>query len=138
RGLARCLGGAGSTRKTVQLVVQELLFNAIEHGNLGIDYNAKGALLIAGGLEDEIARRLADPDLGSRHVEVTYQLDGQRLSVTITDQGDGFAWDEYLHISDERIFHPHGRGLPMTHSLADELVFTGRGNIVTATWHQPR
>jgi CheY-like chemotaxis protein/anti-sigma regulatory factor (Ser/Thr protein kinase) len=137
RDLARSLAGMGPKRKTIQLVIQELLFNAIEHGNLAIDYNAKGALLVADALHDEIKRRLADPVFGARVVNVDYSRQGRRLSVMITDQGDGFNWSNYLQISDERAYHPHGRGLPMANAMADEITFSGRGNIVTAQWYLP-
>ncbi len=137
RDLARSLGGSGAKRKSIQLVIQELLFNAIEHGNLGIDYNAKGALLVADALHEEIERRLADPVLGARFVNVDYAREGRRLSVMITDQGDGFNWTNYLQISDERAYHPHGRGLPLASAMADEITFSGRGNIVTAQWYLP-
>jgi hypothetical protein len=41
--------------------LNELLINAVEHGNLGITYDEKIKLVVEGRLESEIERRLALP-----------------------------------------------------------------------------
>lgn len=64
--------------------VSELLINAVEHGNLGITYAEKSALLRAGGWEQEVERRLEQPQYAQREVEVILERDAQTLTMTIT------------------------------------------------------
>ncbi|MCB1954590.1 MAG: response regulator [Rhodocyclaceae bacterium] len=135
RQLARALAPLCPQSDGAVLVLQELLINAIEHGNLGIGYARKSALLLDGQLREEIERRLQDPVLGARHVVVDLRRTAGQVSVTIRDQGDGFDWNDYLELSPERAFDLHGRGIFMARaSGAQTIEYFGEGNVVTATW----
>jgi len=119
--------------KTV-LGLQELLVNAVEHGNLGISYSEKTHLLVNDLWQTEIERRLALPDLGARQVEVTFTRDAQSIRFIIRDQGAGFDWQKYLDFDPERAFDPHGRGIAMARRMSfDHLEYQGNGNAVLAT-----
>ncbi len=119
--------------KTV-LGLQELLVNAVEHGNLGISYSEKTHLLVNDLWQTEIERRLALPDLGARQVEVTFSRDAQSIRFMIRDQGAGFDWQKYLDFDPERAFDPHGRGIAMARRMSfDHLEYQGNGNAVLAT-----
>ena len=119
--------------KTV-LGLQELLVNAVEHGNLGISYSEKTHLLVNDLWQTEIERRLALPDLGARQVEVTFTRDAQSIRFMIRDQGTGFDWQKYLDFDPERAFDPHGRGIAMARRMSfDHLEYQGNGNAVLAT-----
>ncbi|SDH29088.1 SpoIIE family protein phosphatase [Roseospirillum parvum] len=114
--------------------LSELMLNAVEHGNLGITYAEKTALLADGGLDGEIARRLANPEWRDREVEVTFERRAREIEVTITDQGAGFDWRRYLTMDPERVFDTHGRGIALARDLSfDSLEYRGRGNQVVAT-----
>jgi DNA-binding response OmpR family regulator len=52
------------------LVINEIFVNAVEHGNLGISYEEKGALLEAGTWYDEVERRLKLPEHSGKSVRV--------------------------------------------------------------------
>lgn len=114
--------------------LQELLVNAVEHGNLGISYAEKGALVLEGAWQDEVQRRLAMPEYRGRHVEIDFERHDNALRFTIVDQGDGFDWVGYLDFSPERAFDVHGRGIAMARKLSfDRLEYRGSGNTVVAT-----
>ncbi len=114
--------------------LQELLVNAVEHGNLAISYAEKGALVLAGTWQDEVHRRLHNPLYRDRAVEVIFQREPELLRFTIKDQGAGFDWERYLDFSPERIFDPNGRGIAMAKKLSfDGLEYQGVGNRVIAT-----
>ena len=133
--LARAIAPLCPAPEGAVLLLQELLVNAVEHGNLGIGYESKSQLLLANGWHEEIERRLADPVLGARQARVELQHTDAEVVVTIVDQGAGFDWRPYLELSPERAFDAHGRGIVMARmSGADELVFQGAGNVVTARW----
>jgi DNA-binding response OmpR family regulator len=111
----------------------ELLLNAVEHGNLGISYAEKSALLAKDTLHEEIARRLADPCYGQRVVEVELAHAMEGVVFTIRDQGNGFDPSRYLEFEPERATHAHGRGIAMARGLSfARLDYLGAGNIVRA------
>lgn len=114
--------------------LQELIVNAVEHGNLEISYADKSTLLMEGGWQDEVERRLRLPEYRERNVEVAFRRQPDGLSFTIQDQGKGFDWANYLDFSPDRAFDLHGRGIAMARKLSfDQLEYRGNGNTVVAT-----
>jgi len=112
----------------------ELLINAVEHGNLGITYAEKSLLLRNDAWEDEVDARLSNPSYASRSVHVLVERTTEGTAVTITDQGAGFDWKNYLGFSPERVFDLHGRGIAMSKENSfDTLEYQGCGNCVIAT-----
>ncbi len=125
------------------LGLQELLVNAVEHGNLGISYGEKTRLLVNDTWHEEIERRLASPEYCQRQVAVTYERDADCIRITIRDEGSGFDWQKYLDFDPERAFDPHGRGIAMARRMSfDHMEYQGNGNTVVVTvmlggQHQP-
>jgi len=120
--------------------IHELLMNAIEHGNLGIGFEAKTKLLRQGKWKDEIARRLALPEYASKMVEITLANGDEECRLTIADQGTGFPWKNFLsRPSTSKL--PNGRGLLIAfNSKFDRIMFNSAGNEVTCVaqhcrWH---
>ncbi len=114
--------------------LQELLINAVEHGNLGMTYSEKSELLLAERWDEEVARRLLLPAYQARQVDVVYTRQPDLIRFVIRDQGNGFNWGEYLDFSPERAFDLHGRGIAMARKLSfDSLEYQGNGNTVIAT-----
>lgn len=112
----------------------ELLLNAVEHGNLGVTYAEKSALILEDRLKDELERRLADPVLGSRRARVDLMRQGKSLTLSITDQGVGFDWRHYLAFDPARAADPHGRGIAMAFSLDfGKVEYEEPGNKVNIT-----
>ena len=118
------------------LGISELLVNAVEHGNLGISYEEKTELNRAGTWEEEIQRRLALPKYANRWVRVHYEKSADEISLTISDEGDGFDWHRYLEIDPGRATDSHGRGIAMSRLMSfDAGRYEGRGNSVTCVVH---
>ena len=129
--LANYLARACPEPERTILGLQELLINAVEHGNLSISYSEKSALILAGSWQDEVQRRLRLPEFRDRYVEVGFQRLPDSLCFTIQDQGDGFDWLDYLDFSPERAFDLHGRGIAMARKLSfDHLQYQGNGSTV--------
>lgn len=119
-------------KKVVQ-GMQELLVNAVEHGNLGISYPDKSNLIMDGTWHEEVRRRLSMPEYRERMVRVSFERLPEALRFTIRDQGQGFDWTNYLDFSPERAFDLHGRGIAMARKLSfDHLEYQGNGNTVVA------
>lgn len=133
RDLATLLANTAPNPSRVVLGLCELMLNAVEHGNLGIGYERKTALIEDGELGDEIERLLSLPELNSRHVELQVRRAHGELTFRIRDQGAGFNWQNYLEMSPERAFDTHGRGIAMSRLLSfDRVDYHGCGNEVEA------
>jgi len=133
RNLATMLALACPNSDLVAIGLQELLINAVEHGNLEITADEKQQLIIEGKWRDEVERRLASPDYAGRVVLVTFQRGERMISITIQDDGDGFEFDSYAE-SDFPSEGYRGRGIAMARDLSfSSLTYLGRGNLVEAT-----
>lgn len=88
----------------ILVAVTEAVNNAIVHGN-GSDPNKK--------------------------VQVTYEVEGDRVMFTVTDQGPGF---DYYNLPDptapENLEKPTGRGVFLMKHLADQVIFSDNGRMV--------
>jgi CheY-like chemotaxis protein/anti-sigma regulatory factor (Ser/Thr protein kinase) len=121
-------------RLHLQGALQELLFNAIEHGNLKIHYKEKQHALAEGQYEQLLAHRLAR--LRDRRViiHVLHEKDGNSLVYRITDEGKGFKWPSLLTRSQDVCeSEENGRGIFLARSFFPCLTYTERGNEVTIT-----
>ncbi|MBR9972529.1 SpoIIE family protein phosphatase [Magnetospirillum sulfuroxidans] len=112
--------------------LSELFTNAVEHGNLGIDFDEKAELVAAKRWRQEIEARLDTPRGRGRWVDVQVDRQADGVRFVIRDQGDGFNWRAFDRISPERAFAPHGRGIALARRLAFTSVeFNDAGNEVT-------
>lgn len=119
--------------KTV-LGLSELLINAVEHGNLGIGYRLKSELLNSSSWKQEIKNRLSQDKYARRIVQVEYDRQADKITFTITDQGNGFDWQPYMQIDAQRGGDNHGRGIAMAGIVSfDHIEYQGQGNQVKAT-----
>jgi hypothetical protein len=110
-----------------------LLFNAVEHGNLGLSYEEKTRLKWEDGWEQEVERRLALPENASKFASIRLDVGASEVVFTVQDTGAGFDWNAYLEFSPDRAFDPNGRGIAMARSLSfSNLEYQGNGNTVVA------
>ncbi len=115
----------------IALGINELFLNAIEHGNLGIDYEFKTRLKASNAWEVEIAKRLKEPHNQYKSVHVCMEINPEYIMLRISDQGDGFNWREY-DTSNPQNTKRHGRGLIMAQEICfDKLEFSEKGNEVS-------
>ncbi len=134
RGLAAVLASACPDAESTVIGLTELLVNAVEHGNLGITYDEKSALLEEGAWAAEVTRRLTLPENLSKRVDVRFLRHNSELRFTICDRGTGFEWSRYLDIDPRRAFDRHGRGILMArHVSFSSIEFRGTGSEVVAT-----
>ncbi len=114
------------------VAISELINNAVEHGNLGITYDAKTKYIEEDTFYAEIERRLALPKYARKYVEVRVKKSKDEMTVLITDQGPGFDFKKYLVLDESRVFDTHGRGIALANGLRD-LQYLGTGNQVLIT-----
>jgi anti-sigma regulatory factor (Ser/Thr protein kinase) len=118
--------------------ISELLFNAIEHGNLGIEYDEKTDLMNRNCWREEVEKRLQLPDFEKKRVTVIFERKDETYYLQVTDEGQGFNWKNFMEFDPSRASHNHGRGIAMANIIAfDRLVYNDKGNQVTAIMNKP-
>ena len=124
----------------LQLVLSELLLNAIEHGNLDISGEEKRQALIEDRYQALLQERRRQPQYRQRRVTITLTFDQQtgKLSCRIRDEGKGFNWQALPQtLQPEHFTLPHGRGILLSRLLVEELIYNDAGNEVTMIKHLP-
>lgn len=113
--------------------LNELLLNAIEHGNCGITYDEKSAHLGTGGYISELIEQRAKlPEVVSRKVTFEYTISPSRSKFFIADDGNGFDWKSIKDPSeDANLMALHGRGIMVARKFTENLAFNEEGNAVT-------
>jgi len=120
-------------RLDIILGLDELLTNAIEHGNLGITQEEKEkAILQDDGLHKLHRTRADDPRRQRRRVSIEYIYQkGRFCEWVIMDEGNGFDWKKTRNpLEDASLYRPTGRGIFLSKIVFDKLEYRGRGNVV--------
>ncbi|MCK4872376.1 MAG: ATP-binding protein [Phycisphaerales bacterium] len=96
----------------IRLAVQEATINAFQHGNK----NRPGSV-----------------------VSASYEVTPERITITITDQGDGFDPTGVPDPTDgERLELPTGRGILIMRAFMTDVAFNKAGNSVVLTYEKPK
>ena len=90
--------------------LNELMRNAVEHGNLGIGYDEKANLLRSGGWQEEVNRRANLLENQDKFASLTFETTEEAVVIRIKDRGRGFDWQRYMDFSLERATAPHFQG----------------------------
>jgi CheY-like chemotaxis protein/anti-sigma regulatory factor (Ser/Thr protein kinase) len=115
----------------LKIGIEEIITNAVEHGNLGISFEEKNAAIHQGRLADLIAERMQDERRRQRRVFIDSRLTPELFEITIRDEGDGFDWRNLPEVAPESLLAFNGRGILLTKIYFDEVVFNEAGNEVT-------
>lgn len=134
RLLGAALGNISTAPKATAVGITELLYNAIEHGNLEIGYEKKRQLLLSGKWEEELTNFANSDAYSDRVVRVTAERSDGQLHVIIRDEGPGFDWQSYLSRDDGQAV---GQGLTKASVMLDHLEFHNNGGEVRCTVRTP-
>jgi DNA-binding response OmpR family regulator len=115
----------------LKMGIEEMISNAIEHGNLGISYTEKNEAISEGKLGELLTERLSRDGNGEKKVIVSSKLTLDCFRVTIRDEGKGFDWRNLPDLLPENLLTYSGRGIFMTKIYYDEVLYNERGNEVT-------
>ena len=117
----------------IKNALKELLINAIEHGNLAIDFAHKSSLLQTGEYFSFLHERQKQTEYKNRHVKVDYMLRPDFVFYRISDEGNGFDFTNMLQQTEQGAGTGfHGRGIAMAKIAFDKLEYSGNGNTVIA------
>jgi len=117
----------------LQLALAELIVNAIEHGNCGISYEEKTTGMEKGlSVVELVAERCKDPAIRGRKVTLLWDIQADKTSFIIRDEGKGFDVRAHLaKIAVQDGLSQHGRGIKMASMFSSRLIYNKKGNEVT-------
>ena len=119
-------------KEKLHVALQELLVNAIEHGNCRISFDEKTAWLEAGKFAmDLIREKNKQPEVAERKVRLQYTIDPDSSRFTIADEGDGFDWRKRMASKPE--LGLHGMGIRMAGVYVQQMSYNEKGNEVSFT-----
>ena len=123
----------------VRVVLQELLINAIEHGNLNISSEEKSQALSENRFDQLMQERRNSSIYAKRRVYVSmyHNVDRGLLEFRVRDEGKGFDWESVLSGQADRMPMEagSGRGIFLARTLIPQLTYHNNGNKVSFTIH---
>jgi DNA-binding response OmpR family regulator len=115
----------------LKIGIEEMIVNAVEHGNLGITFEEKNKAISEGTLADLLAQRGKESDAHGRQVFVTASLAPEAFEVVVRDEGSGFDWRKLPIVAPENLMSFNGRGIFLTKIYFDEVRYNEKGTEVT-------
>lgn len=131
--ISRFTGVDKKTTLTIRLSLYEMLVNAMEHGNLEINYEMKKNLLEeVVDYQRFLQERASEEPFINRKVRVSYTYDKKSLAFTIDDEGKGFDVSKVPnpHAS-ENLERLNGRGIFISRVNMTKVLYNDKGNSVT-------
>ena len=130
--LAQFIAESCPKPRLIVVGLTEMFLNAIEHGNLGIDFEEKSKIQEQENWMEEIDRRLNLPENIHKFVEVDYTRTKEEIIIKVRDQGNGFDYRSYEHFDFKEKASLHGRGILLAKSLIFKSVeYSENGSEVT-------
>lgn len=109
--------------------IYQLLFNAIEHGNLTIGED-KNFLMSENLYKNEVNKRQA---LNNKIVSVHIDKNDSSIILTIEDEGNGFTHNDKNGFAASKMTKFCGRGIFKAKSAFDKVEFANGGNKIICT-----
>jgi len=113
----------------LQLVVSEMITNAVEHGVLGLSSKLKDEPDGFDRYMLERQNRLATLSDGWISVAVDQSAD-QLIQIVVQDSGPGFDYRNFVSEAANEVISLHGRGLMIIRGLCKTVEHAGNGNCI--------
>ncbi|MDC7126045.1 MAG: ATP-binding protein [Spirochaetales bacterium] len=117
----------------IKMGLNEMIVNAMEHGNLNVSFDEKTKAQEEGRLFDFMGERRKLPEYRDKKVTIDYFFNDEKVIYRITDMGNGFDYNKMMNrIHDEvnQLELMHGRGILMTQAVFDSVEYNNKGNQV--------
>lgn len=126
-------------KSDIQIGLEELLINAIEHGNLNISYHEKSQALENGTFEQLIEFQKNNSLYKDKKVTITFNQTPQYDEWIISDEGEGFDPCEIPSFTKKNEVNKlHGRGILITRFQFDEIAYSNEGRTVRVRRYVPK
>ncbi len=121
----------------IRVALQELLINAIEHGNLNISPQEKNDALNKDTYDQLLEARREMPEFSQRRVQLSLSHHVRKGIVVfrVVDEGKGFDWETMLERDVNQLPQKagSGRGIFLVRTLIPNVRYHGNGNEVSLT-----
>lgn len=117
----------------MKMGLQEMIINAMEHGNLNVTFDEKTEAQEDGRLFEFMSERRLLPEYRDRKVSIDYYFDATKVIYRITDMGPGFDYHKIMDRVKNEVNQQelsHGRGIIMTQAVFDKVEYNNKGNQV--------
>lgn len=117
----------------VKMGLQEMIINAMEHGNLNVTFDEKTKAQEEGRLFDFMSERRQLPEYRNKKVTIDYFFDANKVVYRITDMGPGFDYKKIMNRVQNEVNQQklsHGRGIIMTQAVFSSVEYNAKGNQV--------
>jgi len=117
----------------ITLALKEIIINAIEHGNLNISYEEKTQAQLNDTFENLLKERQKNPKYKDKKVLISSIVSSKKIAFKIQDEGKGFdhrKLEKEKNKANEKELS-HGRGIIITKSVFDKVIYNDIGNQVT-------
>jgi YesN/AraC family two-component response regulator len=120
-----------SERTNIELGLDELITNSIEHGNLGITFEEKVYAADSNRIPELYKEKMNNLELAKRKIYIDFKQKDGYCEWIITDEGKGFDWKSIPDPTQgAQLMELNGRGIFITNFLFDEMEYMGIGNQV--------
>ncbi len=118
-------------KNDLKLSIEELIINAIEHGNLSITYDKKSNALQNNSYEKLVHSRINKQENKNKKVHIIFHQEQTFDEWLIEDEGNGFDPCEIPSFSKPfEINRLHGRGILINRFYFDEIEYCNNGKTV--------
>lgn len=122
----------------LRIGLEELIINAIEHGNLNISFEEKSTAILNGTFDDLVKQRLSDTRYKNKSVAIQFHQEPEFDEWFIKDEGNGFDPCEISTIVGEsELQQIHGRGILISRFQFDEVEYSENGTKVRLRRYVP-
>lgn len=132
------MGMPAADTRAIFTIITELYLNALDHGVLKLDSSDRNSIDDGTLTKYQIERlkRLQTLDQGSIKLELlgSHVDDLHTLTISITDTGRGFNYDNWLNPDTRPANAFSGRGIMLLQGLCDQLTYIHPGNQAQATY----
>lgn len=120
----------------ISMSLNEMITNAIEHGNCGIGYKRKTEILNKHMNIREHIEEIANlPENIHKRVKIKYQISNDKAVFIISDDGDGFNFREMPNpTKGDNMLLVHGRGIMIARNFSSKLEYSKKGNKLRMTF----
>lgn len=118
-------------KNEIRIGLEELIINAIEHGNLNISFAEKNQAIFNGTFEELVQERKSNNLYKDKKITISFHQEPNYDEWQIEDEGNGFDPSEIPTFTKlSQIQQLHGRGILISRFQFDEIEYKNEGRLV--------
>lgn len=115
----------------LEIALQEIFTNALEHGNLAISGEEKARLCEEGTFDSFVQERSQNSFYRGKRIAISASYENGIFSLEVEDEGKGFDWRNSPGPQESQRLKLNGRGIFLIKKIFDEVLYNEAGNKIT-------